>query len=103
MKKFTQILAAVAVLGFAGSALAKEVTLSGEGKCAKCALKKSEKCQNVVDVKEGDKTVTYYLKGDASNKFHKQICGDTKEVEVTGEVSEKDGQKWLTVSAIKAK
>ncbi|MFM8419025.1 MAG: DUF6370 family protein [Verrucomicrobiota bacterium] len=102
MKKHL-ILSIVAALGFAGSALAKDVTLSGEGKCAKCALKAADKCQNVLEVTEGGKKTTYYLKGEASDKFHKEICGATKSVEATGSVSDKDGKKWLTVSAIKAK
>ncbi len=101
MKKLIAFSLVAAALSL--SAAAKEVTLTGEGKCAKCALKKADKCQNVVEVKDGDKKVTYYLSGDASNKFHKEICGETKKVEVTGEVSEKDGQKWLAVSKITAK
>jgi hypothetical protein len=103
MKKSIQLLATIAALGIAGTAFAKDVTFSGEGKCAKCALKKADKCQNVVEVKDGDKVTTYYLKGAASDKFHKEICGETKKVDVTGEVSEADGKKWLTVSSIKAK
>jgi len=89
---------------FALSAIAedKAVTLTGDGKCAKCALKKTEKCTNAVEVKDGDKTVTYYLKGEASDKFHSQICSSTKKVELTGVVSEADGQKWVTVKTIKA-
>ena len=75
----------------------------GMGKCAKCALKKADKCQNVVEVKDVDKTATYKLTGDVSKGFHKEICGETKKVEVVGEVSEADGKKWLTVSSIKAK
>lgn len=101
MKKSIQLFAAVLALGFAGSALAKDVTLKGEGKCAKCALKKAEKCQNVVEVKDGDKTVLYYLKGEASDKFHKEICGAAKKVELTGEVSESEGKKWVRVASIK--
>lgn len=108
MKSLFQFAAvATLTLGLTGSALAakegKEVTVSGEGKCAKCALKQSDKCQNVVEVKKGDKTTVYYLKGEASDKFHKQICGDTKHVVVKGEVSEADGKKWITVAEIKAK
>lgn len=101
MKRLITTLSILAA--FAVSAAAKEVTVNGDGKCAKCALKKADKCQNVVEVKEGDKTVTYYLSGDASQKFHKEICGDTKKVEVKGEVSEKDGQKWIAVKSIVAK
>ena len=95
MKKHL-ILSIVAALGFAGSALAKDVTLHGEGKAA-------DKCQNVLEVTEGGTKTTYYLKGEASDKFHKEICGATKSVEASGSVSDKDGKKWLTVSSIKAK
>ena len=56
-----------------------------------------------LEVTDGGKKTTYYLKGEASDKFHKEICGATKSVEVTGAVSDKDGKKWLTVSSIKAK
>jgi len=97
------ILAVAAMAAFSTAAFAKEITLTGEGKCLKCALKKADKCQNVVEVKDGDKVTTYYLKGAASDKFHKEICGETKKVDVTGTVSEADGKKWLTVSSIKAK
>ena len=47
---------AVAVL-FSGLTLvaraAEEKTISGEGLCAKCALKETPKCQNAVQVEEG--------------------------------------------------
>lgn len=102
MKRIQLVVAALAI-SFGGVALAKEVTLAGEGKCAKCALKNPGKCQNVVQVKDGDKTTTYYLKGEASDKFHKEICSETKKIEVVGEVSEADGKKWVTVTSIKAK
>ncbi len=95
--------AAVAALSLGVTAFAKDITVSGEAKCAKCALKQADKCQNVVEVKKGDKTRLYYLKGEASDKFHKEICGDTKEVVVKGEVSDVDGKKWIAVSEIKAK
>ena len=99
--KFTAITALA--IGFAGSAFAKEATFKGEAKCAKCALKQSDKCQNVIEVKDGDKKVVYYLKGDVSDKFHKQVCQESKEVTLKGELTEADGKKWITVSEIKAK
>ena len=49
------ILAVAAMAALSTAAFAKEVTLTGEGKCMKCALKKADKCQNVVEVKDGDK------------------------------------------------
>lgn len=101
MKKLSLALAIAAA--FTATAFAKEVTVSGEGKCLKCALKKSDKCQNVVEVKKGDKTVLYTLTGDVSQKFHGELCQKTKTVEVTGEVSEKDGQKSIAVAKISEK
>ncbi len=82
---FKSLIAATLALGLtAGSLAAKEITVTGEGKCAKCALKKSDSCQNVVEVKEGDKTITYYLTGDVSKGFHKNLCQSSAKVKVTG-------------------
>jgi RecG-like helicase len=79
----------------------KEVTITGEGKCAKCSLKETEKCQNVIQTKEDGKTVTYYIaKNDVSDKFHKTVCQETKKVTATGKVKEVDGKKELTVTKI---
>jgi hypothetical protein len=94
------IAAALLTLGFAASGFAKEVTLTGEGKCAKCALKKSDTCQNVVEVKKGDKTTLYYLTGDASKGFHKNLCSGSAKVKVSGKASEKDGKNELEVTKI---
>ena len=99
--KTTQIIAAaIASLAFTAGAFAKDVTVTGEGKCAKCALKKADTCQNVVEVKDGDKTTTYYLTGDVSKGFHKNLCSATAKVTVSGAVSEKDGKKEIAVSKI---
>ena len=78
-----------------------EKTVTGEGKCAKCALKETDSCQNVVQVKEGDRTVTYYLvHNDLSKKFHENICKETKKITVTGTVKEVEGKQQLTPSKI---
>ena len=50
--------AVAAMAALSTAAFAKEVTLTGEGKCLKCALKKADKCQNVVEVKDGEVKVT---------------------------------------------
>jgi hypothetical protein len=102
------------ILGFSAAALtfltaatsfaadAKTVTITGEGKCAKCALKETDKCQNVIQAKEDGKTVTYYLaKNDVSDKFHKNVCQSSKHVTAKGTVKEVDGKKELTVTDIK--
>ena len=101
MKKLSLALAVAA--SFTVSAFAKDVTLTGEGKCLKCALKKAEKCQNVLEVKDGDVTTLYTLTGDVSQKFHGEICTKTKKVEVTGALTEKDGKKSIEVAKIAEK
>jgi hypothetical protein len=79
----------------------KEVTVTGEGKCGKCSLKETEKCQNVIEAKENGKTVKYYLTQNATSKeFHDNICKEAKKVTATGTVKEVDGKKELTVSKI---
>src|SRR6476660_5197967 len=75
----------------------KEVTLNVRLMLAKCTLCKTAECRTEIQVKEGDKTVTYYLddKG-AGEEHHEPICGGSKkEGTVTGTVSEKDGQKYI--------
>jgi hypothetical protein len=106
MKK--SILTALLVAGVAaflsftasGADKKKEVTITGDGKCAKCALKEKDECQNAVEVKEDGKKVTYYLTGEKSKAFHKNVCKETKKVTATGTVTEKDGKKELEVSKI---
>jgi hypothetical protein len=78
----------------------KEVTLKGTILCAKCALKEKDikKCTTAIQVKEGGKTVTYYLldKGH-SEDYHEAVCGgEKKEGTVIGVVSEKEGKKYVT-------
>jgi hypothetical protein len=80
---------------------ADEKTISGEGTCGKCALKETKSCQNVVQVKEGDKTVNYYLvQNDVAKEFHKNVCQGTAKVKATGTVKDVDGKKEFTASKI---
>lgn len=75
----------------------KEVKLEGTMVCGKCKLKETDACSNVVQVKEGDKTVSYYLKDEgAKAAYHGECCQKAAKVKVTGgKVTEKDGKKWL--------
>ena len=104
MKK--SVLAALLVAGitmaFTPKARAADSkTLTGEGKCAKCALKETEKCQNTVTVKEGNKSVTYYMvENEVSKDFHSNICKGPKKVKATGTVKEVDGKMQLTPTKI---
>jgi hypothetical protein len=92
-------------LGFiaAVSAQDKEVTLKGKITCAKCDLKKTDKCATVIVVKEGDKEVVYYLDEKSGKDNHKAICTEAKDGSVTGKVTEKDGKKTITATKVDIK
>lgn len=94
MKKFILIAALSGIAAFA----ADTQTIKGKGECAKCSLKQTDSCQMAVTTKDG----TRYLveNNDTSKKFHKNICTEEKDVEVTGTVSDKDGKKTITASKI---
>jgi hypothetical protein len=80
----------------------KEVTLKGTILCAQCALKQGDKCQTAIQVKEGDKLVTYYLKdkGEAES-YHEPVCGGArKEGTVVGKVQEEGGKKVVAPSKV---
>lgn len=82
---------------FAGD---ESVTLTGQVMCAKCGLKKTSACQDVLVV-AGDKgNAEYYIvKNDVAKTFG-HVCRSQKQAKVTGSVAEKDGQKWLTPTAM---
>ncbi|MHC5539309.1 DUF6370 family protein [Singulisphaera rosea] len=104
-------LLAVSVL-FSGLSLAlaaEEKTITGDGVCAKCALKETKTCQNTVTAEEDGKKVTYYITHDAVSKAVHQslgICGAKKDapvkLKVTGTVKEEDGKKVITATKIEA-
>jgi hypothetical protein len=81
----------------------KEVKLTGTLMCGKCSLKITPKCSNVLQVKEGDKTVNYII-DDQGNKeeYHEGVCGDGEiaGVTVTGIVSERDGKKYVKAAKV---
>jgi hypothetical protein len=76
-------------------------TITGEGKCAKCSLKETATCQNVIEVEEDGKTVKYYLAHEgASKKYHGTVCTKTVKTTATGEVKEEDGKKVMTATKV---
>ena len=98
---FGMALAAALVTYLVTPSFAGEVTISGEGTCAKCDLKTADKCQNVIKAEKDGKEVIYYLTDNAiSKKFHGNICKAPAKVTATGTVEEKDGKMMLTVSKI---
>lgn len=92
------------IMGLSAAGAAEEkapaVTLKGTATCAKCDLKVKDECASVLQVKDGDKTVTYYLDGLADSEWHKKICMGAKSATLTGTVSEKDGMKMLKVTKV---
>ncbi len=82
----------------------KDETKTVEGKlvCTKCKLGETDACGNAVQVKEGDKTVTYYIQDKGKGeKYHK--CSGEKDVKVTGKIAEKDGKKIITDAKVEDK
>ena len=105
MKKFPLFVTLSAALAlFAGALFAgdgKEMTISGEAKCAKCAMDETDKCQNAIEVMQDGKKVVYYLAdNDVSKAFHKQVCTSSAQVTAMGTVEVKDGKHILTASKI---
>lgn len=98
------IVAGALLLAFVAPAFAagKEITLSGEAKCAKCALKQGDKCQTVIQTEAKDgKKVTYYLvANDVAKGFHDNVCSEAKKVKATGTVAKVDGKQELTATKI---
>lgn len=88
----------------------KEITITGDGLCAKCALKETKACQNAVIVTKDGKSTTYYLE---KNEFFKDahtklgLCGASKDapvkVKVTGTCEKKDGKLVVTPTKAIAK
>lgn len=75
----------------------KAVTLKGTITCSKCDLGETTACGNVIQVKEGDKTVVYYFADNgAKEPYHAKICKSPLKGSVTGVVSEKDKKKTIT-------
>ncbi len=101
MRKIVLMFAAAALCS--GVVLAAEaVTITGEGKCGKCALKETAKCQNVIEVEENGKTVKYYMApNDVAKAYHKEVCQTTTKTTATGTVEEKDGKKVMTATELK--
>ena len=95
------VLLALATPTFA-SEKGKQVTITGEAKCAKCMLKQSDKCQTVVQAEgKNGKLVTYYLTDtDAAKGFHENVCHEAKKVTVTGNVKKVDGKRELAATDI---
>lgn len=84
----------------------KEVKMTGTLVCASCTLNETKKCINVLEVKEKEKVVKYYLDDKGTKEdYHEAVCGGGKveNVTVTGAVSEKEGKKFIKPSKVDIK
>lgn len=110
MRKLVTMLAVAALFTSASlmvrAAEGKKVDIKGMAQCGKCQLKETPSCQNVVVVKQGDKTLKYFIVHDAvAKKAHgAHFCMAPKDdgptVKVVGVVEEKDGKLVLTAEKI---
>jgi hypothetical protein len=96
------VLLGLATPAFAEDEPAKEKTITGDGKCAKCALHETEKCQNAIETEnaEGKKVVYYLADNQVAKDFHPTICKETKKVTATGTVKKVDGKMEMTATKI---
>jgi len=95
------VLAALAIPAFAAEK-EKEKTITGEAKCAKCALKETAKCQTVIQTEGKDgKKITYYLaNNDVAKAFHEKVCTASMKVTATGTVKKVEGKEEMEVTKI---
>ncbi|MCE9564477.1 MAG: hypothetical protein K8U57_20760 [Planctomycetes bacterium] len=107
---FAAVALAAGLFAFGAVAFAedkpKEVKLVGTMVCGKCQLKDTAKCSNVLQVKEGDKLVNYFLDdAGAKEPYHEGVCGGDKleGVTVTGTVTVKDGKKTIKPTKVDLK
>jgi len=103
MRKASVLVTAIAgmILLAATPTFAKEKTITGEAKCAKCALKEADKCQTVVVTEKNGKKVNYYLENnDVAKAFHKNVCTESKKVTVTGNDKKSEGKHEFTATKI---
>lgn len=79
-------------------------TITGDAMCAKCELNLQDHCQTIIQAKEGDKVINYYVAdSDIAKAFHPKICHGPATVTVTGTIKTIDGKQVLTVSTIEIK
>ncbi len=107
MKKVSLLLAGlVGLLLFSlatpAFAKGKEKTITGEAKCAKCALKESSKCQTVIQMEgKHGKLITYYLvNNEVAKSFHEKICSSPMKVTAFGTVKKVHGKYELDATKI---
>jgi len=78
-----------------------QVTVTGEGKCAKCAMHEGANCQTAIEATENGQSTVYYLaENEVAKKFHSNVCHGPAKVTATGSVELKDGKHVLSATSI---
>ena len=78
------------------------LTIKGTGSCLKCALKKSDTCQNALTTTVNGKEKLYvFAKNECSNGFHKNLCSAQAEIVAVGTLAEEGGQSIFTPTSLK--
>lgn len=87
------------VLSESGSG--KEITVKGKALCGKCQLHQAASCQNVLQVQDGKKTLSYWVvANDVSRNFHANVCKEAKPVSATGSVKDVAGKLEFTATKL---
>lgn len=83
---------------------ARERTIKGEARCGKCALKETDKCQNVIQVenKNGKKVMFYIVENNVSKAFHRNVCKETRKATATATGTNKkvDGKNLFAATKL---
>ncbi len=78
------------------------LTIKGTGSCLKCALKKSDTCQNALTATINGKEKLYvFAKNECSNGFHKNLCSAQAEIVAVGTLAEEGDQSIFTPTSLK--
>jgi len=82
----------------ADSGKTKEITITGQAKCAMCMLHEGDKCQTVIQAenKKGKMVNYYVMDNEVSKAFHANVCKEAKKVTATGTVKKVDGKSEFT-------
>lgn len=76
--------------------------LEGKIVCSKCKLKETAECGNVLQVKDGEKTINYYLVDSGKGEDY-HVCTGEKAATVTGKIVEKDKKKTIESPKVELK
>jgi hypothetical protein len=104
--KLMKKIALLGLIPFAAFSLtlhAQDVKITGEAMCAKCELMQTAACQMAIKYKNaaGKEETILAENNKVAKDFHDEICKKNAKVEAEGKITEKDGEKTITLTKIK--